>query len=309
MYSSAKLKNIPQLLKLIIISIVIVAVLQIPQPVRAQDWRPVKGGILYGISGMALVKQNSNSLDFLIVHDNKKKDEDRLAIISIKGKQQPEYSPVKWDENTELPDDLESLTFVPGTKSFIALSSDGKAYQIKLNSTLKNISVIKKFNLPNIPQGSNFEAFALQNIDGKLVAVWAHRGEAESPAIIYWGIFDFDRYQITQTGSANLKVPFPAGNVRHISDLKIDPTGIVFITAASDAGNDGPFQSAVYIIGSVGFRGKEIVWRQNSQLVPLYRNNYHKIEALELVPGAEGGVILGTDDENLGSYIYILGEE
>ncbi len=28
---------------------------------------------------------------------------------------------------------------------------------------------------------------------------------------------------------------------------------------------------------------------------------------MELIPGAQGGVIVGTDDENLGSYVYIVG--
>lgn len=309
MYFSATLKNLPRFFQLITVSILVFGALVIPQQVQAQDWRPVRGGILYGISGMALVEQQDNSSDFLIVHDNKKKDEDRLAIVSVKGKQQPKYSPVKWQDNTELPVDLEGLTSVPGKKSFIALASAGKAYEIKLDSAKNNISVINKFDLPKIPQGSNFEAFALQNIDSKLVAVWAHRGEAEQPAIIYWGVLDLDKSQITQVGSANLSVPFPSGNVRHISDLKIDPTGIIFISSASDDGNDGPFQSAVYVIGSVGFRTNKLALQQNTQLVPLYRSKYHKIEGLELVPGAEGGVILGTDDENLGSYVYVMGEE
>ncbi|MBW4643882.1 MAG: hypothetical protein KME23_12980 [Goleter apudmare HA4340-LM2] len=309
MYPSAALKNVPRLFKLIIVCVTIFGALIIPQQVQAQDWRPVRGGILYGISGMALVEQQGNSLDFLIVHDNKKKDEPRLAIISLQGKQPVKYSPVKWPENTEAPIDLESLTSVPNKKSFMALSSAGKAYEIKLNSRNTSISVLQKFDLPKVPQGSNIEAFALQNIDNKLVAIWAHRGEAAQPGIIYWGVLDLDKSQITQTGSANLKVPFPSGNVRHISDLKVDPTGIIFITSASDAGDDGPFQSAVCAIGAVGFRGQEIVLKQNPQLVPLYRSNYRKIEGLELVPGANGGVVVGTDDENLGSYVYVLGEQ
>jgi len=281
------------------------------QRVWAQDWRPVRGGIAFGISGMALIEQKSNSLDFLIVHDNKKPNQGRLAIISIKGKNQPKYLALNWPSNAELPEDLESVTSIPGTKntSFIALSSSGKAYSIKLESDKKTISFIKEFNLPEIPQGSNFEGFSLQDIDGKLVAVWAHRGKAEQPAIIYWGLLDLTKYQIILTGSTNLKVPFPSGNVRHISDIKVDPAGVVFISAASDAGDDGPFQSAVYVAGSLGFRNNTIVFKLNPQLVPLYRTNYHKIEGIELVPGAEGGVIVGTDDENFGSSAYILGGE
>lgn len=299
----------PRFLRLIINIVVLGALLVISVQVWAQDWHPVRGGIPFGISGMALIEQKSNTLNFLIVHDNKQKNQGRLAIISIKGKNQPEYFPLNWPSNIELPIDLEALTSVPEkTKfSFIALSSSGKAYYIRLEPAKKTISVLKEFNLPGIIQGNNFEAFGLQNIDGKLVAIWGHRGEGEQPAIIFWGMFDLAKYQITLAGSANLKVPFPSGNVRHISDIKVDPVGIVYITSASDAGDDGPFQSAVYIAGYLGLRDQKITWRQNPQLVPLYRSNYHKIEGMELVPGAEGGVVVGTDDENLGSYVYIVG--
>lgn len=301
----------PRFLKLIINIVIFSALLLISVQVWAQDWRPVRGGIPFGISGMALIEQqsNTNTLDFLIVHDNKQKNQGRLAIISIKGKNQPEYFPLNWPNNIELPIDLEAITSVPEkTKlSFIALSSSGKAYYIRLESAKKTISVLKEFNLPGITPGNNFEAFGLQNIDGKLVAIWADRGEREQPATIFWGVLDLAKYQITLAGSANLKVPFPSGNVRHISDIKVDSVGIVYITSASDAGDDGPFQSAVYVAGYLGLRGNKIAWQQNPQLVPFSRSNYHKIEGIELVPGAEGGVVVGTDDENLGSYVYIVG--
>ncbi|MEH1897042.1 MAG: hypothetical protein V7K94_17405 [Nostoc sp.] len=299
----------PRFLRLIVNIVVLSTLLLISVQVWAQDWRPVRGGIPFGISGMALIKQQSNSLDFLIVHDNKKPNQTRLATISLKGKNQPEYFPLNWPNNIELPIDLEALTSVPEKIkfSFIGLSSSGKAYYIRLNPVTKTILVLKEFNLPGIIQGNNFEGFGLQNIDGKLVAIWAHRGEGEQPATIFWGIFDLAKYQITLAGSANLTAPFPSGNVRHISDIKVDPIGIVYITSASDAGDDGPFQSAVYVAGYLGLHGNKIVWRQNSQLVPIYRSDYHKIEGIELIPGAEGGVIVGTDDENLGSYVYMLG--
>jgi len=301
----------PRFLKLIINIVIFSALLLISVQVWAQDWRPVRGGIPFGISGMALIEQqsNTNTLDFLIVHDNKQKNQGRLAIISIKGKNQPEYFPLNWPNNIELPIDLEAITSVPEkTKSsFLALSSSGKAYYIRLESAKKTISVLKEFNLPGITPGNNFEAFGLQNIDGKLVAIWADRGEREQPATIFWGVLDLAKYQITLAGSANLKVPFPSGNVRHISDIKVDSVGIVYITSASDAGDDGPFQSAVYVAGYLGLRGNKIAWQQNPQLVPFSRSNYHKIEGIELVPGAEGGVVVGTDDENLGSYVYIVG--
>ncbi|MBD2346933.1 hypothetical protein [Anabaena subtropica] len=295
--------------KLIIKILILGSLLLISQQVLAQSWRPVRGSILFGISGMALISQQNSSLDFLVVHDNKQANQERLAILTIKDKNQPEYLSVNWTSNSQLPIDLEALTSIPKTKNnFIALSSSGKAYNIKLNPDKKTISVIKEFELPGIPPGSNFEGFALQNIESKLVAIWAHRGEGEQPSIIYWGILDLDKYQITSINSTKLKVPFPSGNVRHISDIKLDSAGIMYISSASDNGDNGPFQSAIYVAGYLGLRDNKIIWRQNSELVPLYRFDHHKIEGIELIPGVDGGVIVGTDDENFGSYVYVLGD-
>jgi hypothetical protein len=303
-----------QFLNFLIAGSLLQAILLVPQQVLAQQWRPVRGGILFGISGMALVQQQSNSLNLLLVHDNKGKDEARVAIITIKGQAQPEYFPLNWPSNTALPGDLEALTSVPGeTNSFMALSSVGTIYYIKLNAANKTISVIKVFNLPDIPKNSNFEGFALQKIDETLLAVWAHRGQGEEPAKVYWGKLDLANYKIDPIGSSTLKVPLPIGNnVRHVSDLKMDKSGVLFITAATDPGNDGPFESAVYILGVFGMNrdglaksATAIAFRQNPALVPLYHYDYHKIEAIELIPGAAGGVIFATDDENMGSSVYI----
>jgi hypothetical protein len=300
----------PKLLKLTVTSIILITIISLSQPVLAHDWIPVRGGIPFGISGMALLNQNSNILDLLIVHDNKKANQGRLAIIRITGKNQPEYIPLQWTKNLEPPIDLEALTAIPGKNNseFLALASAGKAYHLKFDLKTKSISVLKAFDLPGIQPNSNFESLSLQNIDGKIVAAWAHRGEGEKPSILDWGIFDLAKYQIKLVGSANFTVPFPSGNVRHISDLKIDNAGVVYISSASDAGDDGPFQSAVYVAGYLGWNGNKIVWKPNQQLFPIYRDNYHKIEGLELIPGATGGVIVGTDDENMGSSVYIFGQ-
>lgn len=295
--------------KLVIKILILVSLLLISQQVFAQSWRPVRGSILYGISGMALINQEKSAWDFLVVHDNKQTNQERLAILTIKGKNQPEYLSLNWPTNNQSPIDLEALTSIPRVKNnFIALSSSGKAYTIKLDPDQKTIAILKEFELPGIPKGSNFEAFALQNIEGKLVAIWAHRGEVEKPATIYWGVLDLNKYQIALAGSSQLKVPFPSGNVRHISDIKVDSAGIVYISSASDAGDNGPFQSAIYVAGYLGLRDNKIIWQQNSHLFPLYRFNYHKVEGIELIPGADGGIVVGTDDENFGAYVYILGD-
>lgn len=292
-------------LNLLITGALLKSMLLVPHPALAQQWRPVRGGILFGISGMALVKQQSDEMQFLIVHDNKGKDEGRLGVITIKGEAQPEYVALTWPSNVELPMDLEAIASIPGSiNAFMALTSSGKIYHIIFDNN-KTISVVKVFALPAITARTNLEGFTLQEIDGNLLAVWAHRGAGDEAATIYWGKLNLNTYQIAQTSSVNLKVPLPTGaNVRHISDLKVDKAGILFIASASDPGDNGPFASAVYVAGSFGVRRNAIAFRPNPDLVPLYHYNYHKIEAIELVPGAAGGFVFGTDDENMGSSVY-----
>lgn len=281
----------------------------IPHRVVSQEaqWRPVRGGIAYGISGMALISQQNDSSSFLIVHDNKDKELGRLAVITIQGKQQPQYLPLNWPKTIDLPKDLESITGIPGASqlAFMAATSAGKVYHFNLDASKKKVEIIKVFDLPNIPQNSNLEGFALQRINGKLLAVWAHRGEDKDPGVVYWGFLNLETYQIQQQGSAKLQVPWPIGPVRHISDFKVDPAGIMFITSATDYGDNGPFASAMYVAGGFDVNGSEIIFRQNFQLVPLYRFDYHKIEGIELIPGQHGGIIFGTDDENMGSSVYL----
>lgn len=297
-------------LKLLLTVIIVAILLFNPQKVVAEQWRPVKGGINFGISGMALIEKKANSLDFLIVHDNKGKDEGRLAIVSIKDKEQPEYFPFNYSTGLKelyFGSDLEAITAVPTEpSSFMALSSKGKVYNFRLGERKGETFLFRVFDLPNLPEKPNFEGFAIQEIDGNLLTVWAERGKGEKPAIVYWGILNLPSYKIEVKGSKSLTVPWPNSNeLRHISDLKIDRTGTLFISSATDPGNDGPFTSAVYIAGVFVVNENEVSFRQNPDLFPLYRLNYHKVEAIELIPGANGGIIVGTDDENLGSWVYM----
>ncbi len=286
---------------------IVLAFVMMPQPGLSQQWRPVRGGIAFGISGMSLVDQQSDSRSFLVVHDNKDKKSGRLAIITIKGEESPQYFPVSWSSETPLPIDMESITAVPGGSelSYMAAASAGKVYHFRLGASKQNVSILKVFDFPNIAKGSNFEGFALQKITGQLLVVWAHRGQDKDPAVLYWGRLDLNTYQISQVASTQLKVPWPVSAVRHISDLKVDPAGVLFISSAADNGDDGPFESAVYVAGAFGIGKQQITFQQNSQLVPLYRFKYNKVEAIELVPGQTGGAIFGSDDENMGGSVYL----
>ncbi|MBM0742179.1 hypothetical protein JOY44_11200 [Phormidium sp. CLA17] len=272
-----------------------------PLKVDAQQWLPIRGGSENGISGIALLEHSPRSTSFLVVHDNKKDNEKRVGIVLLEDTKLPQYQPLTWQADS-LPVDLEALVMVPRmTNSFIALTSDGTAYHLSLDSSHRAAIVHKTFSLPKAAPKSNFESFALQTVNNTLVAVWAHRGGDETPAILYWSLFNLKNYAFSEVRSLPVTVPYPAQDVRHASDVKVDPSGTVFITATSDPGNDGPFESAFYIAGQVSIVDGKPIFIKNSAPVRLNHFLGHKIEAFELVPGKDGGVVFGTDDENMGS--------
>lgn len=280
----------------------------IPPSLSDPDWMLVRSGKAYGISGIAKFDRPQEAMKFLIVHDNKADDPERLAIVSIPHPGQAEYFPLHWSENTELPMDLESLVAVPGndwTPRFMALSSAGRVYDFTLEIAKQTIAIIQTFDIPNIPAGSNFEGFALTQIQGQQVVAWAHRGEGIDPAILYWGTMDIEQGKITPVGQIEVRVPLPTGNPRHISDLKIDQAGIVWISSATDPGNQGPFDSGVYIAGQLSVEGKNITFQPEPTLTPVALYPGHKIEAIELLSNSEGDGIFGADDENAGGFVRI----
>jgi hypothetical protein len=277
----------------------------------SRQWRQVKSGTRFGISGMAIAQQPLSWIScppnacFLVVHDNKNPGEGRVALISLEGDNSPEYFPLSWPPNAAYPVDLESLTTVPfgTTPSFMAASSNGTVYHFQLVPD-RAVELLEVFTLPEVDPEANLEGFALQEVDGQLLAVWAHRGQDEDPGILYWGSFDPTTYRVSLHGSTIIRVPWPENDVRHISDIKVNPTGILYLSSATDPGDEGPFTSAVYVVGMFQLQGDRFGFQGNSSLVPLHRLPGHKVEAIELLPGISG-IILGTDDEIAGSSIFL----
>ncbi len=272
----------------------------------AQQWRPVGGSRQSNISGMAFVEHDKEHTVLLIVHDNKKKDQGHVALITVVGASAPKVTELKWI-GEEVPLDLEAATTVPGAVGqFIIFTSAGRAYHIKLDPAAATAELIRAFDVPEKPAGADFEGFALQKIGTMLIAVWADRGLTERPATLFWSKFDIARYSFNSVRSAEFKVPFPTSDVRHISDVKIDETGAVFVTSASDPGNDGPFSSAMYFAGTLtAAQDGSINFSRPASLTRLFNFAYQKVEGFEFIPGRDGGVAFGTDNENLGASIFL----
>ncbi|WP_328990066.1 hypothetical protein OG394_27885 [Kribbella sp. NBC_01245] len=70
--------------------------------------------------------------------------------------------------------------------------------------------------------------------------------------------------------------------------------------APADPGDDGPFASAVHVIGRVS-AGPKLKLRTEARRIARYDGR--KIEALTCLTPSCGSMLLGTDDENLGGWL------
>lgn len=77
-------------------------------------------------------------------------------------------------------------------------------------------------------------------------------------------------------------------------------------SSAADAGDDGPFDSAVSDAGRVAVSGTGRV-RVALAAAPTVLGTFpqYKVEAVECLPGSTDA-LLGSDDENLGGYVRTM---
>lgn len=284
------------------------------RPVLGQEWLPV-GGALRNVSGIAFVESSgADKSTFLIVHDNKKDSEAKAGLVITERNKPVIYTPLQWPQETPFPSDLEAVTTMPGKPGVFVLVESGdkganapaapKAYQILIDTAKNAIVVNKVFNLPAPPARTNVEGFSLQKIGETLLAVWGHRGRNRETAIVYWANFDAASFAFGPVQSAPVATPWPTENVRHISDLKLDASGALFCSAASDPGDEGPFSSALFLTGIFHVSGNTVTYTPHPSPTLLYRFARHKVEGFEFVPGRDGGIIFGTDDESVGTFLY-----
>jgi len=59
------------------------------------------------------------------------------------------------------------------------------------------VRLLKVFDLPNVPQGSELEGFLCEELNNQLLTVWAHRAGLEAAVVV--GAAESNTYQITQT--------------------------------------------------------------------------------------------------------------
>jgi hypothetical protein len=275
-------------------------------------WQQV-GGPLRNVSGMALVGQGADEVgptrvEFLVVHDNKAPDEPHVGAVVFSYENGVQYRRLAWPRRVEPPVDLEAICPLPGTPgSYLALTSRGRLLHLRYGGSRSDepLEVLHESTLPGLEKNPNLEGFAVQSLGGRSVAIWAERGDGDKPGTLYWGTYDDVADAVTLRGQADVAVPYPSGrNTRHVTDLRLDGAGTVWAASASDPGDNGPFESAVYAVGTIQVRGDAVEFRQNPELTRLW-SFPRKVEALEFQPGADGRVYFGADDESAGGWLYV----
>jgi hypothetical protein len=260
------------------------------------------------VSGMVTLDRTRDDAIFLVAHDNKYPDEDRLGIVAFIGNQKPTYRALQWPEGVTKPVDIECLAVCPDGKSYIIMTSRGHAMHLSIDESFREITILHEFKVPvGTLERPELEGFSLQVCKGDTFAFWGDRGSDDRPATVFWGRFDFQSCEVRVQGQVELKVPWPTlKEVRHLSELRVDNAGILCLTAASEASDDGPFDSAFYVAGS--FQKSDngsLQFVKSNPMVPLSRFPGHKVEAFDLIPGPNGGAVFATDDEHEGSAIFL----
>lgn len=285
------------------IAVVLSTGLSAAQP-EAGRWHQVGDDVKSGISGLTVTSRSGDDLRALVVRDNKRPGENRIAEVTHRPGRPAAVEAITWQDSIE-PVDLEAVDAVPGTSDeFVAVASRGLAYHLKLADAGEAVKVLDITPLPSIGTGDDFESFTLTSRNGKMAAVWADRGAgADRPATLYAAPFSVGSYGESTFGSvrkASLRVPYPTGNVRHASDIEVTKSGRLLVSSASDAGDDGPFDSAVSDAGklSVNSAGEvRLSVAERPELLEKFEG--YKIEGLHCIPGSDLAA-LGTDDENAG---------
>ena len=281
---------------------VLAGILLLGLPRFGSEWTSVGERQEIAISG--LTRLGGGDREFMIVHDNKRPAENRLASIVLGSTVQ--YQPIAWPSGYAVPIDLEAISPLPGSSTqFLVATSGGTVTLLEIAAGRAELR--GAFTLPERPGLPNIEGFSVQRIGSTLVAVWGHRGAGQEAGRLFWGRFEREPLAVVDVAHHDIRVPYPLTlnpNTRHISDLKVDGDGGVWISAANDPGDDGPFQSAVYEVGTLAVTPAGVTFSEAERLAPL-RTFSRKIEAIEL--SADGRkVIVGTDDERGGGAIAFV---
>ncbi|MFI7240645.1 hypothetical protein [Streptomyces qinglanensis] len=256
---------------------------------------------------------------FLVCHDTRDNDAERdLPRLSlVRTPVDPRGIDVQEldVDFPSVPNDLESIARVPGRDEALLVESnadgddpDPTIYLARWDRKL-NIRIAGSAPWPSTPQPLvNVEATAVATIGGHDYFVYAERAEGSDTTLVNMTRLRISRSGRITFGTEWVSVPFTAAQppgARPASGMDIDDEGNLYISAAYDPGDLGPFDSAVYRAARIrpgGPLGAELV-PMRPQL--LARSSGLKVEGVALVDGSFP-IFISDDDEDYGGLLRQL---
>ncbi len=233
---------------------------------------------------------------YLVVHDNKKPMQPRLAIVNA---ETGAYTKLELNQDSPLANakDLESLQQIRGNE-YLACESSGNCFHFALEKDGQeqySAEIGGEIKLP-LPSGkySNIEGVALN--PQKREICWSHRG-GSNPGEEAWtrcAPVDLEAHKVGDFVESSAENPFakPGPFDRPIADAAFNPkTGRLAYVASIDT--ETPWTNP-----ETKANTSSIVYDANGCLVNIPG---HKVEGLYI--HSDGEMILGTDNEDAGSDI------
>ena len=252
------------------------------------EWKTIHGDRLYSVSGIAPFKEG-----YVVVHDNKKKNQPRVSYIDRELK----IHPVAWPE-AKLPYDLEAIVVIPGYDNrFMLMESTGICYELTIDPTTLCTDLLHSFSLPELKGNMNLEGLTIYPSGQGLVFIYGDRGSDRRKSTLFTAFFDPNKKLFYKVSQFTFDLPKPKKHKRNIADLAIKGDGSIWTSATSDPGNNGPFTTAIYELGEIDHAGTFTPIHPELQK-PIMVFGGQKVEAMMF---HKGYLVFMTDNENFGA--------
>jgi hypothetical protein len=284
----------------------------------AQD--AVPASTLLDISGVAWMEKDL----CVAVHDGKNDDEERerprisLLLLPADVVAPPEFArqaaggvyfrnlDVDW--GAEVPNDLESIARIPGTRQLLLVESgdDNSDFQRIFLATLNTSDQLEIDEVVPWPTPVfNVEGSAVFSLDDQLFFVYAERAQGRSETELRWAKMYLSPLKFGPFSSARYAVRVKGPAIRPVVALEVDAAGEVYAASAYDSGEDyGPFRSFVSHIGQFRpGRNGSAHFVPSGQFADIAQQDGCKIEGVTVKERRDCAVEIyaGTDDENYGA--------
>lgn len=255
------------------------------------NWIRISEERIYSISGVSAFNNG-----WLVVHDNKKINQPRVSLLSKNN----QLKDLTWPHSS-LPYDLEAIHSIPNYgNQYVVMESTGKCYRIIVNPDTEEIRIKGEFKLPGLSESMNLEGFALIENNGILKVFYGDRGSDSRPSTLFFADYNVQLDEVTVVRSYSFSLLEPMSDKRNIADLVFDKKGNLWSAATSDPSNDGPFETRLFRVGKMSKEGSFSITR------PMKSSKTFENEKVEAITTYKSGILLLTDNENLGSSRYFI---